>query len=188
MDWLQLLWFLLIFLMFLVGISFVSAQDISSLEEVSSVEVADDVISVDDSVDDVSTSDVGDEVISDSGSTQYANSWADLKSDVEDSSVDTVKLNASDIAPSSSSSDQISINHDITIVGEEGSYIGSADWNSAPVYNYIPIVTSGNNLNVNFENVTFQYLSDNILMKLMGNGNYVFKNCALEVFQLLCFF
>ena len=170
----------LIFLMFLVGISFVSAQDISSLEEVSSVEVADDVISVDDSVDDVSTSDVGDEVISDSGSTQYANSWADLKSDVEDSSVDTVKLNASDIAPSSSSSDQISINHDITIVGEEGSYIGSADWNSAPVYNYIPIVTSGNNLNVKFENVTFQYLSDNILMKLMGNGNYVFKNCVFN--------
>ena len=170
--------------MFLVGISCVSAENIDELGTSSS----DDVISTDGDVSntidnvesDVSTSSVDDEVISDRGSTQEVNSWAGLQSKIEDSSVSIVKLNASNIAPSTSSSDQISINHDITVVGGDGYYIGSADWSSAPKYNYIPMITSGNNLNVRFENVTFQYLSDNILMKLMGNGNYVFKNCIFD--------
>ena len=174
----------MVFIMLIVGITCVSAENIDEIGTSSS----DDVISLDDDAgdtidsveSDVSTSSVDNEVISDRGSTQEVNSWAGLQSKIEDSSVSIVKLNASNIAPSTSSSDQISINHDITVVGGDGYYIGSASWNSAPQYNYIPFITSGNNLNVRFENVTFQYLSDNILMKLMGNGNYTFKNCVFD--------
>ena len=171
---------LLLLLVFVAGIGAISAEDISDIGEISSDEVADDVISVDDSVTDVSTSDA-DEVTSDVEPTRSSTyTWGDFKSEVEDTSVNTVKLNQSNIAPSSDSSDQININHDITIVGGYGYYIGNADWNSAVSYNYIPMITSGNNLNVNFENVTFQYLSNNIFIKLMGNGNYAFKNCVFN--------
>lgn len=171
---------LLLLLVFVAGIGAISAEDISDIGEISSDEVADEVISVDDSVTDVSTSDA-DEVTSDVEPTRSSTyTWGDFKSEVEDTSVNTVKLNQSNIAPSSDSSDQISINHDITIVGGYGYYIGNADWNSAVSYNYIPMITSGNNLNVNFENVTFQYLSNNIFIKLMGNGNYAFKNCVFN--------
>ena len=169
--------------MFLVGITCVSAENIDELGTSSS----DDVISTDGDVSDtinvesdVST-DSADEVISDSeparGNTY---TWGDFKSEVENTSINTVHLNQGNIAPSTSSSDQISINHDVTIVGGYGYYIGSADWSSAPKYNYIPMITSGNNLNVKFENVTFQYLSNNIFIKLMGNGNYTFKNCIFD--------
>ena len=169
--------------MFLVGITCVSAENIDELGTSSS----DDVISTDGDVSDtinvesdVST-DSADEKISDSeparGNTY---TWGDFKSEVENTSINTVHLNQGNIAPSTSSSDQISINHDVTIVGGYGYYIGSADWSSAPKYNYIPMITSGNNLNVKFENVTFQYLSNNIFIKLMGNGNYTFKNCIFD--------
>ena len=171
---------LLLLLVFVAGMGAISAEDISDIGEISSDEVADEVISVDDGVTDVSTSDA-DEMVSDVEPTRSSTyTWGDFKSEVEDTSVNTVKLNQSNIAPSSDSSDQISINHDITIVGGYGYYIGNADWNSAASYDYIPMITSGNNLNVKFENVTFQYLSDNILMKLMGNGNYTFKNCVFD--------
>ena len=173
----------LIFIMFLVGISCVSAENIDELGTSSS----DDIISVDGDVSDtinvesdVST-DGGDEVISDIEPTRgNTYTWGDFKSEVENTSINTVHLNQGNIAPSTSSSDQISINHDVTVVGGYGYYIGSADWSSAPKYNYIPMITSGNNLNVKFENVTFQYLSNNIFIKLMGNGNYTFKNCIFD--------
>ena len=184
----QKLFVFLIVVMFIVGIGCVSAQNIDENGTLSSSDIANDAICLEDmEVDtickvenDASTSSVDEEVISDNGSTQEVNSWVDLKSKIENRSVDTVKLNASNIAPSSSSSDQISINHNINIVGGDGYYIGSASWNSAPKYNYIPMITSGNNLNVKFENVTFQYLSNNIFIKLMGNGNYTFKNCVFN--------
>ena len=171
--------FSLLLLVFVAGISAISAEDISDIGEISSDEVTDEVISVDDAVTDVSTSDA-DEVVSDEEPTRGTYTWGDFKSEVEDTNVNTVKLNQSNIAPSTSSSDQISINHDITIVGGYGYYIGNADWNSAASYNYIPMITSANNLNVNFENVTFQYLSNNIFIKLMGNGNFAFKNCVFN--------
>ena len=177
---------LLVFTMFLVGISCVSAENIDEMGNISSSDVADDVISIDDEVaddtieSDDSTNSVDDEVISDGETTRSTYTWGDFKSEVENTSINTVELNRGNIAPSTSSFDQVSINHDITIVGGYGYYIGSASWSSAPKYNYIPIVTSGNNLNVKFENVTFQYLSNNIFIKLMGNGNYTFKNCIFD--------
>lgn len=171
--------------MFLVGISCVSAENIDELGTSSS----DDVISTDGDVSntidevesDVSTDSVDDERISDiepaRGNTY---TWSDFKSEVENTSINTVHLNQGNIAPSASSSDQVSINHDVTIVGGYGYYIGSADWSSAPKYNYIPMITTEDDLNVKFENVTFQYLSNNIFIKLMGNGNYTFKNCIFD--------
>lgn len=170
----------LILLMFVVGISAVSAEDMSDMGEISSDEVTDEVISVDDGEIDLSTSSGVDEKISDNEPPRSSYDWGDFKSDVQNTSKNTVNLDKNNIAPSASSSDQISINHDITIVGGYGYYIGSADWSSAPKYNYIPMITSGNNLNVKFENVTFQYLSDNVFIKLMGNGNYTFKNCIFD--------
>ena len=161
----------LIFIMFLVGITCVSAENIDELGTSSS----DDVISTDGDVSDtinvesdVSTDSVDDERISDIEPTRgNTYTWDDFKSEVENTSINTVHLNQGNIAPSTSSSDQISINHDVTIVGGYGYYIGSADWSSAPKYNYIPMITSGNNLNVKFENVTFQYLSNNIFIKFI---------------------
>ncbi|MBQ9026558.1 MAG: PQQ-like beta-propeller repeat protein, partial [Methanobrevibacter sp.] len=94
--------------------------------------------------------------------------------------IDTIYLNGTNIAPSSNSSDQIVFNHDLTIVGLDGSYVGYENWSAYPnnlKYNYIPFL-SNSNLNIVFENVTFQYLADNILIKVAGNGNYVFKNCV----------
>ena len=135
---------LLLLLVFVAGIGAISAEDISDIGEISSDEVADEVISVDDSVTDVSTSDA-DEVTSDVEPTQSSTyTWGDFKSEVEDTSVNTVKLNQSNIAPSSDSSDQISINHDITIVGGYGYYIGNADWNSAETYKNSDILSFTN--------------------------------------------
>ena len=172
--------------MFLVGIGCVSAEDIDEIGTLSSSDVVGDAISLDDDVggaaveNDVSTDSADDDVISDVEPTRSTDTWGNFKSEVENTGISTVKLNQSNIAPSTSSSDQITLNHDVTIVGGYGYYIGHADWSSSPKYNYIPFITSGNNLNVKFENVTFQYLSDNILMKLMGNGNYTFKNCVFD--------
>ena len=171
--------------MFLVGISCVSAENIDELGTSSS----DDVISTDGDVSntidnvesDVSTDSVDDERISDIEPTRgNTYTWDDFKSEVENTSINTVHLNQGNIAPSTSSSNQVSINHDVTIVGGYGYYIGSADWSSAPKYNYIPMITTEDDLNVKFENVTFQYLSNNIFIKLMGNGNYTFKNCIFD--------
>ena len=172
--------------MFLVGIGCVSAEDIDEIGTLSSSDVVGDAISLDYDVggaaveNDVSTDSADDDVISDVEPTRSTDTWGNFKSEVENTGINTVKLNQSNIAPSTSSSDQITLNHDVTIVGGYGYYIGHADWSSSPKYNYIPFITSGNNLNVKFENVTFQYLSDNILMKLMGNGNYTFKNCVFD--------
>lgn len=171
--------------MFLVGISCVSAENIDELGTSSS----DDVIStggdvsntIDNVESDVSTDSVDDERISDiEPSRGNTYTWDDFKSEVENTSINTVHLNQGNIAPSTSSSNQVSINHDVTIVGGYGYYIGSADWSSAPKYNYIPMITTEDDLNVKFENVTFQYLSNNIFIKLMGNGNYTFKNCIFD--------
>ena len=176
----------LICIMFLVGIGCVSAEDIDEIGTLSSSDVVGDAISLDDDVggaaveNDVSTDSADDDVISDVEPTRSTDTWGNFKAEVENTGISTVKLNQSNIAPSTSSSDQITLNHDVTIVGGYGYYIGHADWSSSPKYNYIPFITSGNNLNVKFENVTFQYLSDNILMKLMGNGNYIFKNCVFD--------
>ncbi|MFM5882513.1 PQQ-binding-like beta-propeller repeat protein [Methanobrevibacter gottschalkii] len=174
--------FFSIFILFIVGISCVSAQNIDEIGNSSS----DDTISLDDDistiniVDNEISTNVDGEVICDGKSTRDTYSWADFKSEVENTNINTIELNKGNIAPSSDSSNQISINHDINIIGGYGYYIGGDSWSSSTKYNYIPIITSGSNLNVKFENVTFQYLSDNVFMKLMGNGNYTFKNCVFS--------
>ena len=106
--------------MFLVGITCVSAENIDEIGTSSS----DDVISLDDDTgdtinveSDISTDSVDDEGISDSESTRSTDTWGHFKAEVENTSINTVHLNQGNIAPSTSSSDQISINHDITIVG-----------------------------------------------------------------------
>lgn len=175
---------LIVFIMFFVGISCVSAENMNEIGASSS----DDVISLDDdssdtisSVEsDVSTTNIDDEVICDSEPTRNNYSWAKFKSQVENTSINKIELNQGNIAPPNDSSYQISINHDIEIIGGYGYYIGSNSWSSSTKYNYIPIITSEPNLNVKFENVTFQYLSDNVFIKLMGNGNYTFKNCIFN--------
>ena len=156
---------LFVFLIFLVGINGVFAENIDETTDVSA-------LSVDDA----------DESLSAGGLSSTVNSWSDLQADSVNNNIDTIYLNGTNIAPSSNSADQIVFNHDLTIVGLDGSYVGYENWsaytnNPNIKYSYIPFL-SDSNLNIVFENVTFQYLGDNILIKVAGNGNYVFKNCV----------
>ena len=154
---------LFVFLIFLVGINGVFAENIDETTDVSA-------LSVDDA----------DESLSAGGLSSTVNSWSDLQADAVNNNIDTIYLNGTNIAPSSNSADQIVFNHDLTIVGLDGSYVGHENWSaytSNSKYAYIPFL-SDSNLNIVFENVTFQYLADNILIKVAGNGNYVFKNCV----------
>ena len=45
------------------------------------------------------------------------------------------------------------------------------------LYNYIPFLADSN-IHLVFENVTFKYLADDILIKVAGNGYYEFRNCV----------
>ena len=133
--------FSLLLLVFVVGIGAISAEDASDMGEISSDEVTDEVISVDDTVTDVSTSDA-DEVVSDGEPTRGTYTWGDFKSEVEDTNVNTVKLNQSNIAPSSSSSDEHNLLNDIdnynhVYVSPDGSDDGSSP--NAPG-NFIDII------------------------------------------------
>ena len=105
----------LIFVMFLVGIGCVSAEDMDEISTLSSSDVAYDSVSLDDGMgdtiedveSDVSTNGVDDEVISDAEPTRSTDTWGNFKAAVENTGNSIVKLNQSNIAPSSSSSDQI---------------------------------------------------------------------------------
>lgn len=94
---------LIVFIMFFVGISCVSAENMNEIGASSS----DDVISLDDdssdtisSVEsDVSTTNIDDEVICDSEPTRNNYSWAKFKSQVENTSINKIELNQGNIAP-----------------------------------------------------------------------------------------
>ena len=163
----------LIFIMFLVGISCVSAENIDDVNELSTND-ADDVISVDESLDDnigVEESDV----LADSNPTPV-NNWNDLASAVGGSSGPDVVNIESNLTPGG----QITINHDVTIVGSADTYIGGSSLSNAASYNDILFSSTGSGLHITLKNIKFQNCGGNTLMKFAGNGNYILDNCTFE--------
>jgi len=163
----------LIFIMFLLGITCVSAENIDDISELSTID-ADDVISVDESLDDnigVEKSDV----LADSNPTSV-NNWNDLASAVGGSSGPDVVNIESNLTPGS----QITINHDVTIVGSDDTYIGGASSSNAASYSDILFLSTGSGLSITLKNIKFQNCGGNTLMKFAGNGNYILDNCTFE--------
>ena len=163
----------LIFIIFLVGITCVSAENIDDVSELSTID-ADDVASVDESLDDnigVEESDV----LADSNPTPV-NNWNDLASAVGGSSGPDVVNIESNLTPGG----QITINHDVTIVGSADTYIGGSSPSNAASYNDILFSSTGSGLHITLKNIKFQNCGGNTLMKFAGNGNYILENCTFE--------
>lgn len=186
----------LIFTMFLVGISCVSAKNMDDMDTFSASDITDDVISVDDSIaggDYVSISDADDEVISsddslddalqtdeneilsDSESTNVSN-WAELSEELSNST----KVNDVNIIANLTPSNQIIINRSVTIIGSADTYIGGSSSSDIVNYNDILFLTEKEGISVTLKNIKFQNLRGNTLMKFAGNGNYVLENCTFE--------
>lgn len=178
-----------IFIMFLVGVSCVSAENIVDANDLStddsnaiSVDEASDLstddledkLSVDDSSDDIGVEEEND-VLTSSRSSTTVNDWTTLGNEVYNNNHDTIYLGAN-ITPGS----QISIRHDVTIIGSANTYIGGSSPSTSVSYTDIPIVTGANGLSVTFKNIKFQNCGGNTLMKLAGNGNFVLDNCTFE--------
>ena len=180
---------LFIFLVFLVGVSFVSAENIDDTSDLSTVD-ADDAISFAD-VSDLSTVDADDaisadgpednvaidesDVLSNSRSSITVYNWTSLGSEVYNNNYDTINIGAN-LTPGG----QISIRHSVTIVGSADTYIGGSSPSTSVSYSDIPIVTSANGLSVTFKNIRFQNCGGNTFMKLAGNGNFILDNCTFE--------
>ena len=180
---------LFIFIVFLAGVSFVSAENIGDTSDLSTVDT-DDTISVDD-VSDLSAGDADDsistnepednvgidesDVLANSRSSITVTDWNGLGSAVNNNNYDTINLGAN-ITPGS----QISIGHSVTIVGSADTYIGGSSPSTSVSYTDIPIVTGANGLSVTFKNIRFQNCGGNTFMKLAGNGNFVLDNCTFE--------
>lgn len=180
----------LIFIVLLVGISFVSAENIDDMGDLSTNDV-DNVISTDlgdnDGVDesdalssnaDNSFDDLGvDEsnMLSNPRSSTTVNNWTELGREVYYNNYDTIYLGAN-ITPGN----QISIRHSVTIIGSADTYIGGSSSNSPVSYSNIPIYSSASGLSITLKNIRFQNCGGNILMKFSGNGNYILDNCTFE--------
>ena len=162
----------LIFILAIVGISCVSAEDIDDVSNISAVDDAD--ISIDDSIDDdCLRANIGNQ---DPGVNSYitVNSWTALDGALNGTSgYDTVGIGSS-MAPEK----QIVINHDVTIVGSANTYIGGSDSNHMASYNYIPFMVSQDGLSITLKNIRFQNCGNNIFIQFSGNGNYLIENCT----------
>ena len=185
---------ILIFTMFLVGISYVSAENTDEISDLSSSDVADEVISVDDSLDDVECASISDadesisaensldalendesEMLSYPGSVDVYN-WTALRDEVsKDTGVDIVNIKAN-LTPGS----QIFFNRSITIVGFDDTYIGGNSSNNIVNYNDILFFTDKQGISVTLNNIKFQNSRGNIPVKFAGNGDYVLENCIFE--------
>ncbi len=164
----------LVFIMFIVGISCVSAEDIDDAGILSTNEIDDD-LSVEDSLDDNLNNDEN-EVLADSSSSPTVTTWSELGGQVSGTTgADTVYIGAN-LTPSG----QIVINHDVTIIGSENTYVGGSSSSNKASYNYIPIYSSASGLSITLKNIKFQNCGGNILMQFNGNGNYNIENCIFE--------
>ena len=159
----------LVFIMFLVGITCVSAEDIDDISDLSSND-ADDVLSVDESLDDNLAVEESD-LLSDPTSATV-DSWSGLSGAVN--SKDIVYINSS-FAPGN----QIQFTRSVTVIGSSGNYIGGSDSNHIASYSNIPFYTTSA-VTVTLKNIKFQNCGGNIFMQFNGNGNYIVENCTFE--------
>ena len=180
----------LIFIVLLVGISCVSAENIDDTSDLSTND-ADDMISVDASLEDIGDSstndadnsldddfnaDENDDVPANLRGSTTVNTWSDLGGAVyNNNNYDTVYIGAN-LTPGG----QIVINHDVTIIGSANTYIGGSSSSSPVSYSNIPIYSSASGLSITLKNIRFQNCGGNILMKFSGNGNYILDNCTFE--------
>lgn len=182
----QRIFLIMVFIMFLVGITCVSAESIDDIGDLSTDD-ADNVISADDLDDneDLSTDDADDslddgssldekDVLPSRGSTTVT-TWADLGREVYYDNYDTINLGAN-ITPGG----QISIRHNVTIIGSANIYIGGSSSSNPVSYSNIPIYSNVNGLSITLKNIRFQNCGGNILIKFSGNGNYILDNCTFE--------
>ena len=161
--------------MLLVGISCVSAEDMDDIGELSTGDTADEIISVDESLDDNIGIDESDAQVR-LGNPTPVNSWSDLASAVSGSSGSDVVSIESNLTPGT----QITINHDVTIVGSADTYIGGSSSSNAVSYSDILFLSTTNGLSITLKNIKFQNCGGNTLMKFAGNGNYIIDNCTFE--------
>ena len=164
----------LIFIVLLVGISCVSAEDMDDVGELSTSD-ADEIISADESLDDNIGIDESDAQVR-LGDPTPVYSWSDLASAVSGSSGSDVVSIESNLTPGT----QITINHDITIVGSADTYIGGSSSSNAVSYSDILFLSTTNGLSITLKNIKFQNCGGNTLMKFAGNGNYIIDNCTFE--------
>ena len=164
----------LIFIVLLVGISCVSAEDMDDVGELSTSD-ADEIISADESLDDNIGIDESDAQVR-LGDPTPVYSWSDLASAVSGSSGSDVVSIESNLTPGT----QITINHDVTIVGSADTYIGGSSSSNAVSYSDILFLSTTNGLSITLKNIKFQNCGGNTLMKFAGNGNYIIDNCTFE--------
>ena len=154
--------YVFILLLFLVGISCVSAEntdDVNYLSTDDSVEV----ISVDEN-----------NVLADSATSTIVYNWTELGSAVsKDKNFETVYLGAN-IIPG----EQIKIDRNVTIIGSADTYIGGGNSTDPVSYSAIPIYSNENGLSITLKDIRFQNSKGNILMQFSGNGTYVIDNCS----------
>ena len=154
--------YVFILLLFLVGISCVSAEntdDVNYLSTDDSVEV----ISVDEN-----------NVLADSATSTIVYNWTELGSAVsKDKNFETVYLGAN-IIPG----EQIKIDRKVTIIGSADTYIGGGNSTDPVSYSAIPIYSNENGLSITLKDIRFQNSKGNILMQFSGNGTYVIDNCS----------
>lgn len=128
--------------MLLVGISCVSAEDMDDVGELSTSD-ADEIISADESLDDNIGIDESDAQVR-LGDPTPVYSWSDLASAVSGSSGSDVVSIESNLTPGT----QITINHDVTIVGSADTYIGGSSSSNAVSYSDILFLSTTNGLSI----------------------------------------
>lgn len=164
----------LIFVMFLVGISCVSAEDMDDVNCLSTNDVG-DVTSLDNSLEDNFESSEND-LLTDSSSSSTVTTWDELDGNLSgNTGVNVVNIGAN-LTPSS----QININHDVTIVGSADTYIGGNSFNNVTNYNNVLFLSTKQGLSITLKNIKFQNCGGNTLIKFAGNGNYILDNCTFE--------
>ena len=153
-----------------MGISYVSAENIDDVSDLSTND-AEDIVSVDDSLDDNLAVEEGD-LLSDPITSETVDSWSKLSSAVNNK--DVVYINSS-FAPGN----QIQFTRSVTVIGSSGNYIGGSYSNHIASYSSIPFYTTSA-VTVTLKNIKFQNCGGNIFMQFNGNGNYIVENCTFE--------
>ena len=145
-----------------MGLSCVSAADVDDISDLSA-DNSDDIISIDEST-----------ALADSAGSTTVYNWTELGSAVsEDNNIETVYIGAN-MTPT----EQITINHNVTIIGSADTYIGGANSTDPVSYSYIPIYSNEPGLTITLKNIRFQNAGGNILMQYDGNGTYLIEDCS----------
>lgn len=163
-----------VFIIFLVGISCVSAESADDTNDLSTGD-ADDVISVDESLDDDIGIDENQELL-ESDSSATVTTWNELNGNVSGDTGPSIVNIGANLTPGN----QVTINHDVTIVGSAGTHIGGSNSSNMASYNNILFLSTKQGLSITLKNIKFQNCGGNTLIKFAGNGNYVLDNCTFE--------